>query len=123
MVVHRVECSICTSGPYNCFCLQWQDKKNEFRGRHGTDFFLQTRPGMLVDFPQNKRDIMERYYSGFKNRDQMLYWFEGHELSMFKANGFKHAIYLADDWYEGYSKNQMFFVRSEIWRKMELPDA
>ena len=123
ILVYRVECPTCTNGPYNCICLQWQHKKSEFESRHKTDFFLSARPGMGIDFPLGRNRRMDDYYSGFKNRGQMLQWFEGTEFSLFRANGFKLAVYIAKYWVEGYSKNQIFCIRPNRWRMMELPVA
>ena len=130
-VCYRVECINCTSGPYNCVCIQWSTKQGrewstkqgrDLKTAHSTDFFLSTRPGMFVDFPREHRERMENYYSGFKSRQQLLDWFSKEELRMFTTQ-FKMAIYIADDWYEGYSKNQIFFVRPTVWRRVELPVA
>lgn len=83
------------------------------RNQHSTDFFLSARPGMYVDFPSDLRSSMERYYSGFHNKSQMLAWFNRDELVSFRDNGFKLALYGTDQWYMGYSKSQLFFARGD----------
>ena len=121
ILAHRIECQTCSTGPYNCSCLQWQVPRRELQDRHSTDFFLSTRPGMYVDFPREHRDLMERYYSGFRNTCQMLAWFNRDELVCFRDAGFKLALYVTDQWYMGYSKSQLFFMRVDRWRMRDLP--
>ena len=121
ILAHRIECPTCSTGPYNCSCLQWQAPRLALRDQHSTDFFLSTRPGMYVDFPREHRDLMERYYSGFRNTCQMLAWFNRDELVCFRDAGFKLALYVTDQWYMGYSKSQLFFMRVDRWRMRDLP--
>ena len=125
ILAHRIECPTCSIGPYNCTCEPWAEwskgEKWALRDRHSTDFFLSTRPGMYVDFPREHRDLMERYYSGFRNTCQMLAWFNKDELVCFRDAGFKLALYVTDQWYMGYSKSQLFFLRVDRWRMRDLP--
>lgn len=125
--VYRIQCEDCGTGPYNCECAGWVQDKLYLRDSHSTDFFLSTRPGMMVDFPHGLHDDMELYHCGFSSVEQIFYWFSAEDLDMLRENGFKLAVYdvMPEDRVASKSSAQVFFRReyAMLMATREVPIA
>lgn len=121
-IVYRIECKVCSDGPYNCKCAAWQSERMPLQDRHSTDYFLSNHPGMYIDFPRTAlRSSMDQFHCGFKDEAQMFNWFSVQEIKLFNANGFVLAICETSHCLDGYSRAQIFFRREKVLRVMEIP--
>jgi hypothetical protein len=84
----------------------------DLKSKHNTDFFLRTKPGMLMDIPDMHESMeLERWFCGFSSHEQLDAWFDDEDQQIFKDNGFNLVEYHSNDFLVGRSGTQVFFLR------------